>query len=992
MKNFKKVLALVLVLATLMGFATVAGAEYKDAADISGDYTEAIQVLELIETMEGYPDGTFGPKKTITREEAAKLIAIFDNKDSDISTYYTSINPFADEKGRWGESYVGYGYRAGIIAGMNATTYAPTANVTGTQFLKMALVTLGYDQEAEGFVGSSWAVNVLALARKLDLIDGLADGWKAEADLTREEAAQILLNTLKADTVEYAQEAKQVGFKPTVKNGEFTWNGRLYLTVAGAVSTGNKLYKDFGLEKGTSYDAFYRPYVKWTLGKDSVEVMEAPKATFTTRFSACDLLVELGVKETDTKTNIVIDGVYNNGVYSSTDYLVDGNGTDYQLDDAFNARPRTNPANKNGYLGINSSTNKFGIWHHENSTCANAKAAKHGAQGTLTQVFYNGKDSEGNKHYYVTSIETWLAKVKSVTTKTTSRDNHIKKDGAVQIAEVYTHDLITNNVLKTNNLGAYNDQNGITSTGETGADYLLKRDGYDTASGKWTLTYDDPTGIEKDDYVLLTYSWKTGDEGIQSLDVVEGKDGKLNGSKYGTVATPSETRIDGEYITDSVHFSLGYEISKSKEFDTYTFFYDAYGNVIGMKDAADASGWGVADLMWLAVGEKGALTFNADIVGLDGETKTAKINKKTTLDFTDEDYAYDIAKWIDRTYTGGSANGLSNKDFAQYYDHLYKFSTNSDGDFVWNEVINGVADPNSSSTKVRAYGSLDNIQGEIKLNGKAYMELAGTNSQTTHTTTAAKVALTSETQILVHNMDGTYSEYTGYKSVPAMIAHYVEWVMDDDNEFAEVVYLTNDVYTTDSKFIAYVGSPADEYVIFTENEKDYYALDVYVGLEKKTVYIETAQKDTYFDEGTLDNADTFKPGIYEFQYLKVDGDEIVRVSKKGADFTGNNLYLGKPADVATFNTEEFYLKNTNPADDTVYTIADDCAVYAITRDGEIEEKNMDLAEIDNLLDQTVANEDEYDVDETGYQAHQIFFKHDDDNVVSVLYFVLAKND
>ena len=440
MKNFKKVLALVLVLATLMGFATVAGAAYKDEDQISADYSEAIKVLELIETMEGYPDGTFGPKKTITREEAAKLIAIFDNKDSDISTYYTSINPFADEKGRWGESYVGYGYRAGIIAGMNATTYAPTANVTGTQFLKMALVTLGYDQEAEGFVGSSWAVNVLALAKKIGLIDDLADGWKPEADLTREEAAQILLNTLKANTVEYAQEAKQVGFKPTanVKNGTewtYTWNGRIYLTVAGAVSTGKQLYKDFDLEVSTSYDAFMRPYTKWTLGKDSVEVMEAPKATFTTRFSACDLLAELGVEKTDTDTEVVIDGVYTNGIRYNNDALMTGNdyvGGNYKITEKYVARPA---GSEHPTMIMDQD---FGIWSHENSTCKNPSNAKHGAQGTLTQIFYNGKDAEGNKHYYVTSIDTWLAKVKSVTTKTNSRDEHVKQDGAVKLETLWT--------------------------------------------------------------------------------------------------------------------------------------------------------------------------------------------------------------------------------------------------------------------------------------------------------------------------------------------------------------------------------------------------------------------------------------------------------------------------------------------------------------------------------------------------------------------------
>ena len=45
MKNFKKVLALVLVLASLLGLATMAGAatEYKDADKINADYTEAIK-------------------------------------------------------------------------------------------------------------------------------------------------------------------------------------------------------------------------------------------------------------------------------------------------------------------------------------------------------------------------------------------------------------------------------------------------------------------------------------------------------------------------------------------------------------------------------------------------------------------------------------------------------------------------------------------------------------------------------------------------------------------------------------------------------------------------------------------------------------------------------------------------------------------------------------------------------------------------------------
>ena len=559
MKNFKKVLALVLVLATLLGLATMASAtEYKDADKIAADYDEAVKVLDLIETMQGYPNGEFRPTANITREEAAKLIAIFDNKDADISTYYTSINPFADEKGRWGESYVGYGYRAGIIAGMNANTFAPTANVTGTQFLKMALVTLGYDQEAEGFVGSSWAVNVLALARKLDLIDGLADGWKPEADLTRQEAAQILLNTLKADTVEYAQEAKSANWKPTEnKDGVWTFGGKLYLTVAGAVKTGEKLYKDFKLAKDVSEDAFMRPYTKWVYDKDddkTVEVMDSPKATFTTKFNACELLVALGVKESDTKTEKVVAEYYVNGELISNDRI---------------------------------------SLKHTASKCElkTDEYEKYGAQGTLTQVF-KMKNDKDETVYRICSIDTWLGKLAKVTKTTTSRDNHKKGEDLVQIVP-----------FTVSNDGLDSEHNY--------SDYCNDMDDYhpwqcgnfkfagETSKGEEYVTYDKPAGLAKDDYVLFTYSFKKDEDakednavlGVQSVDVVTAKEGRLNGFKYADVADdPSETRIGGEYVKDAAHFHLGYDESKdTANFGTKGFFYDAYGNVIGMKDAADTS-------------------------------------------------------------------------------------------------------------------------------------------------------------------------------------------------------------------------------------------------------------------------------------------------------------------------------------------------------------------------------------------------------------------
>lgn len=960
MKNFKKVLALVLVLASLLGLATMAGAatEYKDADKINADYTEAIKVLDLIETMQGYPDGNFKPTATITREEAAKVIAIFDNKDADISTYYTSINPFTDEKGRWGESYVGYGYRAGIIAGMNATTYAPTANVTGTQFLKMALVTLGYDQEKEGFVGTSWAVNVLALAKKIGLIDDLADGWKPEKDLTREEAAQILLNALNAETVEYAQEAKSADFKPTTNaDGAWVFKGKLYLTVAGAVKTGNKLYKDFDLKKEDSTDAFYRPYTKWTKDNVSVEIMKAPKVTFTKKFSACELLVALGVKESDTKTKIFIDKVYCDG-----DDTVDFD--DYDIyDDAYKN------ADDEAY------------WKHGNSNCPDATGAKHGAQGTLTQVFYNGKDADGNKHYTITSIETWLGKVTKVTNKTTARDDHVKSDGAVKL-NAYFNNLQT---LEENN---YDYCGKMDEAGHTGHCAALENANDD---GVTELTFNDPTGLKKDDYVLFTYSFRTLDddgdktddyECVQTVDVTEGKNGRLSGYKFGTSAgsDPSETRIDSEYVKDSQHFHMGYDLSKTNQYGTYTFFYDAYGNVIGMKDAADSSNWAVIDRAWVTFENKGTAVMNADVVSVDDAKTTTSTVKKFT-DITDyieaieesindssaKNFAYDLA-----VYLKNLTNGEGYKDFDPIYDHLFKVSTDKDGVFSVK-----VAKNSDGEDVVNAYGDLDSTAYTIKtVNGKPYLEINDADH-----TDYKEVTLTSNTKFLVHNMDGTYSAYTGYKNVPSLIAHYAEVVFDSDhvNELvAEVVYLTKDVYTTDSKVVAYVGNGADRSNIEVVEDGDtYYNLTAYVNGEETNVYVDEADMKAYFDK----KADSFVAGFYELQYTEIDGVKTAKVTKNyTASTDDDDNYLVEPVEAEYFNGTVIKI------DGKTYALTDDCGLFAIN--GKKVEKSS-ASEIEDLYDDFDSFDDTNDDNEN---AHKVYVALNDKDEATAIYIKLAVND
>ena len=893
MKNFKKVLALVLVLATLLGLATMASAtEYKDADQIDTSYDEAVKVLDLIETMQGYPNGEFRPTATITREEAAKLIAIFDNKDADISTYYTSINPFADEKGRWGESYVGYGYRAGIIAGMNANTFAPTANVTGTQFLKMALVTLGYDQEAEGFVGSSWAVNVLALARKLDLIDGLKDGWKPEDPLKRQEAAQILLNTLKADTVEYAQEAKQVSFKPTSKtdkdgNTTYTWNGRIYLTIAGAVKTGEKLYKDFKLAKDVSEDAFMRPYTKWVYDKDddkTVEVMDSPKATFTTKFNACELLVALGVKENDTKTKKVIAEYYINGALVSEDEIT---------------------------LQHTASKCKLKTDEYE----------KYGAQGTLTQVF-KMKNDKDETVYRICSIDTWLGKLAKVTKTTTSHDNHKKGEDLVQILP-YAISLDVNSLdVKHNNPNYCNSYDG----GKCG---WFEYAG-DTDNHEHYVTYDEPAGLAKDDYVLFTYSFKEDEDnrghymGVQSVDVVTAKEGRLNGFKYADVADdPSETRIGGEYVKDAQHFHLGYDESKdTANFGTRGFFYDAYGNVIGMKDAADTSKYGVLDKVWVEY-NKGVASIHANIVGLDakvtedvvvatikyGDDKAVEV-KPTTPDEIANKYELAVKDIL------SAITDISEQNYKAYYfvyDLLGKFETNTKGEYTLSRADDDYAyDDDANVTFVK---------------GKPVLKIEGEDS----------IKVTANTEFLVRTDDvgtGSYVSWKGYtgSDVKSVVAHGYDIVKSDDGEYAEVVYLYDIVGFNDGKFVAYVPANARMWQVETSDDGDiYFVLEAYVNGVKTELYI---------SDDDAKAVETNKGSFMEFRYREI-GEVNTAKLNKDADFN-----LKKSYTVDTYKDGVLELTDAYDNGETIIALAKDCVIYSIRKDGDKvvkEDKGLEYA-------------------------------------------------
>ena len=197
MKNLKRLLSLVVVMALLCALpltVSAAGADnYTDSGDIT--YTEAVDVLTGIGVLQGLTDGSYGPDHTMTRAEAAKIIAYLLLGDS-AENLSAVTAPFDDVAAdHWAAGYIAYCANAGIINGNGAGSFLPDQEVTAYQFGKMLLTAVGYGVNGE-YTGSGWEIAVASDASALGIYDGLVGSLAGSQPMTRDEMALYAFNTL----------------------------------------------------------------------------------------------------------------------------------------------------------------------------------------------------------------------------------------------------------------------------------------------------------------------------------------------------------------------------------------------------------------------------------------------------------------------------------------------------------------------------------------------------------------------------------------------------------------------------------------------------------------------------------------------------------------------------------------------------------------------------------------------------------------------------
>ena len=301
MKNFRKVLALVLVVATLFSFVamTASAKEYTDTDKVS--YTEAVDVLSAIGILNGYLDGTFRPTNTIARAEMAKMVAVLANAGDEIADLYAGACKFADMTGDavWAKSYVAYCNQMGIVAGRNATTFDPYGKVTGIETAKMLLCLIGFDAKAQGYVGSNWQTHVLADAKNIGLLSGFAADYNPQKAITREEAAQMMLNALQAPMVVGTVSDSIVNITNNAWLVQIGKDGKFDLTLADAekkydcwVLYGNVVVSNIpvwtnykGLKVSVGSDCYMNPVTEWTYSNAKGTVIWKSQYALTPDFS-----------------------------------------------------------------------------------------------------------------------------------------------------------------------------------------------------------------------------------------------------------------------------------------------------------------------------------------------------------------------------------------------------------------------------------------------------------------------------------------------------------------------------------------------------------------------------------------------------------------------------------------------------------------------------------------------------------------------------------
>ncbi len=535
MRNLKRALSLTLASVMLLGMMVI-GTSAASYPDVDKDNNvEAIEVLQAVGVMQGDDKGNFDPDRTVSRNEMAIVMAKLLNLDYN---YYSESCPFWDVPD-YAKPYVGACFANGIVSGYSATQYGGSDTVTAVQAASMMMRALGYFQYdsdyADGFV-----ISTVRQASKIGLFKDINAGQ--DTPLTRDQVAQLTLNTLKTGMVEAKKTNADISFgsgdTAVTINGAVSYEyvtsndpkfnsaiDNITATTIGAINNapivelGEKLYDgDLKLVKNAT-DDFGRPSQTWTYKNDKVGTYAKKGdliATYDKKVSKGDIYnllssaVRSDLTNTPTKFTVTVDG------QTVTADNCGGVGTGMD-----------SPAAPANYYVRNSSQEIY------------TPVAGSSRRGTLTEVYL---DKDNNVDIVI--VDTFVYQATS--DYSSSRDD-------VRMAPA-----------------------GDTALALKGGELTLKGEDFNIQD------------VKTDDYLLITAASPTGTAyEVQSVEVAE----KVTGEVTGYTANDSVT-IDGttyNYSATTLKSGSGVRTTQYTVGQDAVVVLDNYGNIIAVDEAVSSN-------------------------------------------------------------------------------------------------------------------------------------------------------------------------------------------------------------------------------------------------------------------------------------------------------------------------------------------------------------------------------------------------------------------
>ena len=294
----------------------VMGSSAASYADVTSENNvEAIEVLESVGIMIGDESGNFNPDQNVTRNEMAVVMANL--MEYNVASY-KDTSPFTDVPS-WAEPYVAACWTNGITAGYSDTIYGGSDTVTTAQAALMLMKALGYFQYASDF-GGDWQLATTRQGNAIDLFNGVDSG--VTQAMTRNDVAQLVLNTLRSGTVEASTDGSwsigDVTINNNVQYSYITINQTYATAIDDARSTSNnsdaqrsivelgeQLYQGDLKLNNNAVDNFGRPARTWSYdGKEvgtyaKTELLVESYTTGVTGRQVYDLLSAATINEND---------------------------------------------------------------------------------------------------------------------------------------------------------------------------------------------------------------------------------------------------------------------------------------------------------------------------------------------------------------------------------------------------------------------------------------------------------------------------------------------------------------------------------------------------------------------------------------------------------------------------------------------------------------------------------------------------------------------